>query len=106
MPANAEGGYWIAEATRDAAVRHIDADDLHWAVLAADGARRTIDHPGLHWHEIAARNDDELLALLWDLHCWEPSGTLPQDRHPYDEATAWVHHNKQDQQIVARQASP
>ncbi|MFP5072723.1 hypothetical protein ACLFMI_24035 [Pseudonocardia nantongensis] len=52
---NSNGGYWIAEATSEAGhhatIRHTDADDLRWAVLATDGAQRTIDHLHMPWHD-------------------------------------------------------
>lgn len=94
---NSDGGYWIAEATRDAGhhatVHHIDADDLRWAVLATDGAQRIIDHVHLSWHEIAAMCDDELLVLLRDLHRWEaerdPDGRdLPRAKRHDDKTVA------------------
>jgi len=96
---NSDDGYWIAEATRDAGhhatVRHIDADNLRWAVLATDGAQRTIDHLHMAWHDIAAKSDDELLALLQGLQRWEaerdPEGQdLPRaKRHDDKTVTTW-----------------
>ena len=96
---NTDHGYWIAEATSDAGhhaiVRNFTADELRWAVLATDGAQRGIDHLHMPWQDIAARRNDELLALLQDLQRWEarqdPDGrVLPRaKRHDDKTITTW-----------------
>ncbi|WP_337826556.1 hypothetical protein [Pseudonocardia sp. UM4_GMWB1] len=97
---NSDDGYWIAEATHEAGhhatVHHIDADELHWAVLATDGAQRTIDHLHMAWSVIAAKSDDEILGLLRGLHRWEaerdPDGRdLPRAKRHDDKTVATWH---------------
>ncbi|MDN5915707.1 MAG: protein phosphatase 2C domain-containing protein [Pseudonocardia sp.] len=96
---NEDHGYWIAEAVSDAGhhatVRRFAADELRWAVLATDGAQRAVDHLHVPWPDIAAKGDDDLLALLRDLHRWEaeqdPDGrALPRaKRHDDKTVSTW-----------------
>lgn len=72
---NAPGGYWIAEATPEAAYHGltatIDRSALAWAVLATDGASDFLNHAGKSWSDIAHYDRPQLNELLLHIHKWE-----------------------------------
>lgn len=97
---NRNGGYWIAEATRQAAQHAITATwpitDVPWVVLATDGAYEPMEHLGLaDWSSIAHATSAELDAILHRCHQWEehddPSATaMPRAKRHDDKAIAAV----------------
>ncbi|WP_084742757.1 PP2C family serine/threonine-protein phosphatase [Amycolatopsis australiensis] len=73
---NCAGGYWIAEASPDAAYRgylsSLPRDFLTWAVLATDGAYGPMLHLGLaDWPRLAHESGPELERVLEGCARWE-----------------------------------
>lgn len=97
---NRDGGYWIAEATPDAADHAITAqrplDGIPWVVLATDGAYNTMQHLGYtDWPSITEASADELSVLLDRCQKWEaeddPSAAqLPRAKRHDDKSLAGV----------------
>ncbi|UJW33867.1 hypothetical protein L3Q67_08925 [Saccharothrix sp. AJ9571] len=98
---NREGGYWIAEADREAArhafVERHRAEEVPWLVLASDGAYEPMKHLGLDdWPEVSAMDYDALHGLLVQCQAWEsafdPSGeSLPRAKRHDDKSLVAVH---------------
>lgn len=97
---NRDGGYWIAEATPEAAHHAITAErsivDAPWVVLATDGAYEPMEHLGLaDWPRIARASSAELDALLRRCHDWEehqdPNASgMPRAKRHDDKSLAAV----------------
>ncbi|MDQ0379048.1 hypothetical protein [Amycolatopsis thermophila] len=78
---NRPRGFWIAEASAEAAhhalVERRRVSEVSWAVLATDGAYNTMTHVGLtDWPAIAQAGPSELSAILDRCQQWE------RDRDP------------------------
>lgn len=93
---NQPGGYWIAEV--DPAAAHlavtltVPADQITWAVLATDGAADAVEyHRRPVWPDVAQHDDEELAALLRELHQWEsvtdPDGRAQPRAKRHDDKT-------------------
>lgn len=89
---NREGGYWIAEASEEAAqhalIERRQVDEVPWVVLATDGAYDPMEHLGLNdWPYVASMDREALYGLLVQCQAWEskvdPSGQVfpPAKRH-------------------------
>lgn len=97
---NRKGGYWIAEASEEAAQHALielrRADEVPWLVLATDGAYDPMRHLGLSdWPQVCAMDDDELHGLLVQCQAWEsevdPSGeALPRAKRHDDKSLVAV----------------
>lgn len=97
---NRDGGYWIAEATPDAAYHAITTrrptDEVPWLVLATDGAYTPMQHLGLDdWPHVAAATSRDLGAVLARCHQWEadddPNGrALPRAKRHDDKSLAAI----------------
>lgn len=97
---NRDGGYWIAEATPDAAHHAITTRrptaEVPWLVLATDGAYKPMEHLGLaDWPHVAAATSRDLGALLARCHQWEadadPEGReLPRAKRHDDKSIATI----------------
>ncbi|GAB3565981.1 hypothetical protein GCM10027445_12060 [Amycolatopsis endophytica] len=97
---NQDGGFWIAEASPEAAqhalVRHHPASAVPWAVLATDGAFNTMTHTGVtDWPAISQSSADELAAILERCQQWErdqdpDARQFPRAKRHDDKAIAAV----------------
>ncbi|MGH3952032.1 MAG: hypothetical protein ACRDSE_23460, partial [Pseudonocardiaceae bacterium] len=97
---NRDGGYWIAEATPEAArhaiTTHRPITDTPWTVLSTDGAYETMEHLGVaDWPHLAAATTAELGAILRRCHDWEeredPSASaMPRAKRHDDKCLAAV----------------
>ena len=97
---NVDGGYWIAEASPEAAEHALtfsrSAEDVPWAVLATDGAYNPMVHLGLNdWERVVHADADELAALLARCTLWESeedptARDLPRAKCHDDKAIAAV----------------
>ncbi|WP_306999418.1 hypothetical protein [Amycolatopsis thermophila] len=97
---NRPGGFWIAEASPEAAhhalVEHRPVSAVPWAVLATDGAYNTMTHVGLtDWERIAGASSDELARILDRCQQWERdkdphARKLPRAKRHDDKAIAAV----------------
>lgn len=95
---NRPGGYWIAEATPEAAQHAITATwpiaDVPWVVLATDGAYEPMEHLGLaDWPQLAPATSADLDAILHRCHQWEehddPSASaMPRAKRHDDKCLA------------------
>ena len=97
---NREGGYWIAEATAEAARRAMTSTlavhEVPWCVMATDGAYQPMEHLGADWRRIAMLDSVALGLWLEELDRWEaqrdPDGhALPRAKRHDDKAIAAVH---------------
>lgn len=82
---NKPGGYWIAEATPEAADHAIvirePVSTVPWAVLATDGAYKVMAHLRLdRWPDLREATRLELERLLKDCQGWEDSED-PRGQH-------------------------
>jgi hypothetical protein len=73
---NQPGGYWIAEATPEAAdhalVIRKSVEVAPWAVIATDGAYDLMTHLGINdWSKVAIASQDDLKQLLARCQDWE-----------------------------------
>jgi hypothetical protein len=97
---NQPGGFWIAEASPDAAqhalVARFRLSAVPWAVLATDGAYNTMTHLGLtDWPAIAHASADELYSILNRCQQWErdedpQAQQFPRAKRHDDKAIAAV----------------
>ncbi len=92
---NRDGGYWIAEATPEAAHHAITtrrpAAEVPWLVLATDGAYKPMEHLGIaSWEVVAQSTSAELFEILFRCWRWEEE----QDPHGHDQPRAKRHDDK------------
>lgn len=97
---NRNGGYWIAEASPEAASRAVitayPAAETPWLVLATDGAYKTMAHLGLDdWPSLAHSTEQQLNATLERCREWEehqdPQGRkLPRAKRHDDKCLAAI----------------
>ncbi len=96
---NAVGGYWIAEADPaagcEAVVRSFSAEDVLWGAILTDGAEDPIRHLGISIDHVAKLAEEDLGALLAEVHSWEehedPQGQLlPRFKRHDDKSIAVV----------------
>lgn len=97
---NKAGGYWIAEATAEAADHAVvireSVEAAPWAVIATDGAYELMTHLGTNeWPKLTAASHDDLGRLLRHCQEWEasadPSGReFPRAKKHDDKSLAVV----------------
>jgi len=97
---NHDGGYWIAEASPEAARHAMTAShpvsETPWLVLATDGAYKTMAHLELDdWPSVARGTEQQLAAVLARCREWEqhqdPQGRdLPRAKRHDDKCLAAV----------------
>ncbi len=92
---NRDGGYWIAEATPEAARYAITswrpAAEVPWLVLATDGAYKPMEHLGIAaWEIVAQSTSAELFETLYRCWRWEEE----QDPHGQNQPRAKRHNDK------------
>ncbi len=97
---NREGGYWIAEASAEAASHAMTSTlavhKVPWCVLATDGAYKPMEYLGVDdWRRIATLDRVSLELWLEQLDQWEaqrdPDGhALPRAKRHDDKAIAVV----------------
>lgn len=95
---NKPNGYWIAEATPEAAHHSLNITvenaTAPWCVISTDGAYSTLEHLGRDtWNTIQSHDEAQLKALLGACHTWEanhdPSGqALPRAKRHDDKTLA------------------
>ena len=96
---NRQGGYFVAEATPDAAkhaaIRTYPAKKVSLCAIATDGAQHLVEYLGPNWDQLATLDGCALYDLLTKLWRWEstadPDGRqLPRSKRHDDKTIAMV----------------